>query len=297
MSEIPASLREYADRGPDWAGWLDGLPRLLDELLAEWELTPDGASRHGHTSLVVPVRTGGGRPAVLKLTRPHPEGEHEALALQKWAGRAAVRLLRADPRRWALLLERLSDEDLSQAWDVQACEVVGGLYRALHVPAPPQLALLSQWSARQASLLRELPRDVPVPRRMVEQAASLARSFAADEATDGVLLHTDLHYANVLARDEGEWVAVGPKPLSGDPHYEPAPLLWSLFDGYAGRAREGIRDRFFAVVDAAGLDEERARDWTIVRVVVNAVGELVHHGASDRARVTMLLTIAKAVQG
>ena len=70
---------------------------VVRELLEEWSLTPDGAAMRGHTALVVPVRTTGGRPAVLKICWPHPEAEHEALALQHWHGRGAVQLLRADP--------------------------------------------------------------------------------------------------------------------------------------------------------------------------------------------------------
>ena len=139
-----------------------------------------------------------------------------------------------------------------------------------------------------------------MPHRLVEHARSLARSFAGDPATDGLLIHTDLHFGNVLAADradEQSWLAIDPKPLSGDPHYEVAPMLWNRFDEYAGRMREGIRDRFFAVVDAAGLDEERARDWVIVRMLVNVKGELEENRAPDRDWVTTMLAIAKAVQG
>lgn len=83
---IPPTLRAYADRGPDWAAWLDRLPRLVGELLAEWSLTPDGVATHGNTALVLPVRTEAGRPAVLKVGWPHWEAEHEALALRHWQG-------------------------------------------------------------------------------------------------------------------------------------------------------------------------------------------------------------------
>ena len=48
-----------------------------------------------------------------------------------------MRLLRADPRRQRLLLERLSYVDLSELWDVEACEIVAGFYPRLHKPAPP----------------------------------------------------------------------------------------------------------------------------------------------------------------
>ena len=100
----------------------------------------------------------------------------------------------------------------------------------------------------------------------------------------------------------GEWSAIDPKPLSGDPHYEVAPLLWNRWAELDGRVREGIRDRFFAVVDAAGLDEERARDWVVVRMLDLARQRLEDPPSRGRRTptaelLTMCVTIAKAVQG
>jgi streptomycin 6-kinase len=294
---IPESLLAYAARGPEWVTWLDRLPRLAAELLEEWGLTLDGEGLHGQASLVLPVRTTSGRPAMLKISWPHEEAEHEALALQHWHGSGSVQLLRADPHRWALLLERLHLEDLTGLWDVQACEIVGGLYRQLHVPAPPQLRLLSAKAAEWAGEFADVPRDLPVPHRMIEQARSLARDFASDAGTDGRLIHTDLHYENVLAADRADWLVIDPKPLSGDPHYEVGPMLWNRWSDYAGRVRDGIRDRFFAIVDAAELDEDRARDWVIVRMVVNVVDELTENSDPDADWITACISVAKAVQG
>jgi streptomycin 6-kinase len=299
MSLVPAGLRASADRGPEWATWLERLPGLARELLEDWALTLDGQATHGRTALVVPVRTTGGRPAMLKVGWPHWEAEHEALALQHWHGRGAVPLLRADPHRWALLLDRIGPEDLAEHWDFDACAIVGALYRQLHVPAPPQLRRLSDQARRWVQELGALDRSAPLPHRMVEHARALARDFAEDEACDGTLIHTDLHFENVLAGpggSAGEWLAIDPKPLSGDPHYEIAPMLWNRFDDYAGRERDAIRDRFFALVDAAELDEDRARDWVIVRMLVMIKDELLSNAAPDRAWTSMMLTIAKAVQ-
>lgn len=299
---LPASLLALGDRGPSWAAWLDRLPALLRDLVVEWELVVDGELVHGNTAVVVPVRLRDSSLAVLKVGWPHPEAEHEALALQHWHGRGAVRLLRADPRRWALLLERLEHRDLAEEWDVAACEIVGGLYPDLHVPAPPQLARLSAVAARWADDLGAA--DLPVPRRLVEQARSLARDLAADPATDGVLVHGDLHFHNVLAvpgatavpADGGGWRAIDPKPLSGDPHVEPAPLLWNRWSELAGDVRGGVRRRFHAVVDAGGLDEDRAREWVIVRTLAVAMQEATTNAVPDRDWITALIATAKAVQ-
>ena len=294
MVPLPEAFSAYAARGPDWAGFLDRLPGLVGELLEEWQLTEDGPAMHGYCALVLPVRTAGGRRAAVKVSWPHGVAEHEHLALQHWHGDGAVRLLRADPRRFALLLERLYPEDLGDLWDVEACEVVGGLYRRLHVPAPPQLVTLSSCVTRWCDELAALPRDAPLPRRMLEQAVAIGRTFADDEATDGCLLHTDLHYANVLAADREPWLAIDPKPLSGDPHYEVAPMLWNRWDELLAASRsvrDGIRLRFHTLVDVAGLDERRARDWVVLRMVHNAMWEL-----GDADGVTRCVTVAKSVQ-
>ncbi|WP_245604417.1 aminoglycoside phosphotransferase family protein [Nocardioides aequoreus] len=298
---LPAAVVAMAGRGGAWATWVEGLPRLVGEVVEEWGLVPDGDPRHGRTSLVLPVRDADDRPAVLKLGCPDPDVEHEHLALRDWDGQGAVRLLRADPRRRLLLLERLHDEDLSQRWDEEACEVVAGLYAVLHRPAPPQLSRLSVAARRWSSELAALPRDAPLPRRLVEQAAGLAGDLASDPATDGTLVHGDLHYENVLAADRAPWLAIDPQPRSGDPHYEPAPMLWDRLDeltwpGGLG-VRDGVRHRFHTLVDLGGLDEDRARAWVVVRVVVNALWELQDHPADpDRATLTASISVAKAVQ-
>jgi streptomycin 6-kinase len=293
-----------ARRGPAWASWVDALPRLTAEVLQEWQLVVDGSLMHGFCALVVPVRTAGKRPAVLKVAFPDEESEHEHLALQHWHGSGAVQLLRADPHRRAMLLERLHPEDLTDLWDLEACEIVAGLYPRLHVPAPPQLRSLTSYVGRWAADLDELPRSAPVPRRLVEQASALARDLCADEGSTGVMIHGDLHYENVLAGDREPWLVIDPKPMSGDPHYELAPMLWNRFEelaGCPGGIREGVRRRFHTLVDAAGLDEHRARDWVVVRMVHNALWGIqddpdMRRRASTDAWLTMCVAIAKAVQ-
>ena len=125
----------------------------------------------------------------------------------------------------------------------------------------------------------------------MQQAIAVGRDFLGDAATDGRLIHTDLHFHNVLAADREPWLVIDPKPLSGDPHYEVAPLLWNRWDELEGDVRRGVRARFHAVVDAAGLDEDRARDWVVLRMVVNAMGE-----PGDGDWVTRCVTVAKSVQ-
>jgi streptomycin 6-kinase len=301
---IPPGLETQRRLGPEWAAWLDRLPHLAEELVDDWGLALDGVPTHGFCSLVLPVRTAGGRPAMLKAGLVDDESEHEHLALQRWGGHGAVKLLRADPHRGALLLERLHREDLTDLWDLEACEIVAGLYATIHVPALPQLRTVTSYVERWTDALQQMPRNAPIPRRLVEQATTLARDFISDEASTGVMTHGDLHYENVLAADREPWLVIDPKPMSGDPHYEPAPLLWNRWDELEGDIRGGVRRRFHAVIDAsAGLDEDRARDWVIVRMVLNAHWSVEDARRADRALdadeqawITRCIAIAKAVQ-
>ena len=292
---VPPGWTTYDDPRGRWQPWVAALPRLARDVLEEWELVEDGEQRHGFAGVVLMVSTSEGTSAALKLGFPHSESEHEHLALQHWHGRGAVALLRADPRRSVMLLERLHPTDLTDVWDVEACETVAGLYQHLHVPAPPQLRRLSSSVGEWVGRLADLPRDAPVPHRLVEQAVSLGRAFATDDATDGTMVHTDLHYENVLAADREPWLAIDPKPLSGDPHYEVAPLLWNRWEELEGDYRDGVRRRFHAVVDAAGLDEDRARDWVVVRMLTNVLLALEER-EPDADWITRCVTLAKAVQ-
>ena len=98
---------------------------------------------------------------------------------------------------------------------------------------------------------------------------------------------------------------IDPKPMSGDPHYEPAPMLWNRWHDLVatGDVRGAVRRRFHVLVDAAGLDPDRARDWVIVRMVINAswtVEDAARTGRrlqdADRDWITQCITLAKAVQ-
>jgi streptomycin 6-kinase len=271
-------------------------PPDIHAMVEQWELRPDGPTTHGSGALLLPVRTADGAPAVLKINFPDAESEHAHLVLRRWAGTGAVRLLRADPHHRAVLLERLRPQHLDTLADAEACEVIAELQRRIQVPALPQLRSLTSYVVQWVHEFEALPRSAPIPRRLVEQAVALSRDLVADPACAGVVLHGDLHYGNVLAADREPWLAIAPRPLNGDPHFELAPMLWHRWDDFAGHIREGVRDRFYTLVDAAALDEQRARAWAVVRVIHEATRALRTGSQSDASTLTKFVTLAKALQ-
>ena len=308
---IPDSFRSMiAGRPADAVGavtgdaWLAALPALVDERLSAWDLAVDGAARHGECALALPVRRAEGAAAVLKLTWPHAEAVHEHLALRAWDGRGAVRLLAAHPADGVLLLERLDpDRDLHALSIIDACEQIGALMRRLDRPAPARIDVLDDQVPRWRG---KLARQVDgVPRRLVQQAAAhLTDLMADDDLGDGVtgrdrLVHTDLHYANVLAplpgSGRGDWLAIDPKPLSAEWAFAVAPAIWNRAEE-AARAHSlavHVRLRADLIADAAGLDEDRVRMWTFVRLILNAV-DAADVGSSAGEFRGRMIALAKA---
>lgn len=281
---VPETFRRaVAGRPPDRPGdpsgdaWLDRLPQLIRDRLDAWDLAVEGPAWHGVCALVLPVVRADGERAALKLTWPHREAATEHLALRLWNGDGAVRLLAAEPAQFALLLERLDgDRDLERVGILEACEELGALFGRLDRPATPQIPSLADEVPRWRDLLyRPVPR---VPRRLLQQARShlddLAPGLAG--AAGGRLVHSDLHFMNALAPldpTRGSWLAIDPKTVAGEWAYAVAPAIWNREDltARAHSASAHVRLRADLITDAAGLDEDRVRMWTFLRLVLNAV--------------------------
>lgn len=282
--------RYPADGGPSGSTWVETVPRLIDEALTRWDLVLDGPARTGWTAVVVPVRRDARRYA-LKVTWPHPEGRVEHLALGAWNGDGAVRLIAALPSQGLLLLERLdAEQDLTAVWAEEACAIVGGLLSRLHVPAPPRVPRIAAYLAPH---LERMARRPTVPRRVVSRTQGLVRDLLTGDVPE-VLLHTDLHYENVLRSPDGRWLAIDPKPLAGHPGFEVWPLLRNRVDemGTGSALRWSVRNRLAIVAEAMGADEEEVRAWTLLRAGL----ELSWASATEGAEaLTTCVAIGKAL--
>lgn len=296
---------DRADR-VDGETWLRSVPRLVDEALGRWHLAldPTAPLRWGFTALVVPVTRPKGDPGVLKVGWPHVESDTEHLALRAWRGRGAVELLAADPASGTLLLERLdADRDLTTGSMLDASEALGELLARLDRPAPPWAPRLSRQLSGVATKLAAAASDPSTahrfPRRMLQQAASLAADLLLEEDLDARLVHSDLHHANVLRRPRpGEWVAIDPKAVAGDPHWAVAPALWNRWaDALAAPdLRTHLTFRLELICGAADLDPDRARAMTIVRVADNALWSIQHARDEVADEITRSVAIIKAMQ-
>ena len=174
----------------------------------------------------MPVRRGVQR-LVLKVTWPHPEGTHEALALRTWAGDGAVRLVAALPSDGLLLLERLDpDQDLKAMWVDEACEVIGELLGRLQVPAPPQVARLGPYLAPH---LERMARRPAVPRRVTQRTVGLARGCWPTTVRTGCCTPTSTS-RTCCAAGTGPTSRSTPSRLAGHPGFDVFPVLHNRVD-------------------------------------------------------------------
>jgi streptomycin 6-kinase len=241
------------------------LAAVVELACERWELTlSDGAPRGNWSTILAVSRLG--VPCVLKIAGPEHDAIDEALALEAWNGNGAVRLLEADREHGALLLERLDpDRTLRTAELATAAEVAGSLIRELAVPAPAGLPLLADIAAQKPGILRRRQGALgePVPGRWIDIACGLARDLATDPGSQ--LVHGDLHYDNILAGSRRPWLAIDPKPVTGNPERSVAELMWDRIDD-ATQPHE-VHALFAALTRTGMLYPDRARAWTIVQAV------------------------------
>ncbi|MDX6362143.1 MAG: streptomycin 6-kinase [Streptomyces sp.] len=248
--------------------WDAGLLERGAEFLRRWGLRQEGEPMSGRASVVLPVVRGDGTRAALKLQDLDDETAGEALALRTWDGDGVVRLLDDDPATGTLLLERL-DENRPLAAVPDVLEATGILAELLarltSVPAPAGLRHLGDLAADMAGrvpgALAALSEESD--RRLLRDCAAAVREVAGEPGDR--LLHWDLHFENVLAADREPWLVIDPKPLAGDPCFDLLPALWNRFDD--GQ----LLRRFDLLTEVLGLDRDRARAWTLGRVLENSL--------------------------
>lgn len=229
----------------------DNLAAIAEEVAAEWGVEVGERFASGH-SFTVAV----GTDAILKIVRPDiTEYDHEPAALALWGGDHAVRLLRRDVKRRALLLARaIPGYDLSALPEDKAIAVAIEVGHALWRPVPAGspfrnvVDLSRVWLADVAELDPGLVRvalgvldgiEIPTPR----------------------LIHGDLHHHNILRHGNG-WAAIDPQPAVGEPEYDVATFLWNPVGTMPSPKRTS---RWLSAFAAAGLDLDRMRAWAIVR--------------------------------
>ena len=262
--------------GPPAQAWLARLPATIAECARHWSLALGAPFAPLSNNWVAPARDASGRQVVLKIGFPARELWNEADALALAGGEGLVRLLDVDRGRGALLLERLEpgtplstieDDEIATA---VAADVMLRLWRP--VPAVHNFPSVADWAAGFGRLRRRFAGGTgPLPEDLVAHAESLATELLAS-AAPSVVLHGDLHFDNILAARDGEWLAIDPKGIVGEPAFEPYALLHNPMPGLlAWPDPAGVLDRRLDLLSQRlGIERARLRAWGVVGAVLSA---------------------------
>jgi streptomycin 6-kinase len=237
---------------------LDLLRATAEEVAAEWGVTLGEPFAMGRYSFVAPA---GG--AVLKVTPASDyDADHEAAALEQWDGCGAVRLLRRDDARRALLEERATPgTDIASLPEDEATAIAieVGLQlwsAAASPPLRPVAEMVDRWFDEA-----ERNRSSGVP--LIRLARELLDGL---EVGDASVVHGDFHHHNIVSHGSRH-VAIDPKPYRGDREFDVPTFLWNPIDMATGHGSLPL-ERTLRRLDAfaeAGLDPWKMRAWTAIR--------------------------------
>jgi streptomycin 6-kinase len=262
---IPERLSASCRENPDASDWLTRLPAIVRALGERWSFGVGSPVDNDETSCawVAPATRADGSTAILKVSLPHFEAEHEIAGLRFWDGDPTVRLLDADEDLGAMLLERCEPGTHLRALrsEVEQDAVIASalvrLWRHPQNPHPfrPLSVMIDRW--REETLAQSAHwRDAGLVRHGLDVLRELSRP-----AFDDVLLATDLHAGNVLCAQREEWLVIDPKPFVGDRAYDATQHLLNCPERLASHPIETVQ-RFASLL---GVSAERVQLWLFAR--------------------------------
>lgn len=291
---LPEIVLQKADRDGDGGrAWASALPGVLRELSERWALVLGEALPGASESHVVRARNAEGGDVVLKVCVPSDDFAARAAVLHLADGDGAVRLLRVDHQRQAMLLEALGPDLAAEGRDpLTALTVVGRLLRrSWRMPPPGPLGPPTGKAASLGVLVSDLAAALPgaAPAGVVEAALQCARrrSDAFDPASSR-LLHGDAAPANVLrvlvprpGAPDG-YVLCDPQPFVGDPAYDlgVAARDWVAPLRVAADPAAALRIWCSALADGAGAGADEVWEWAFLERVSTGLCAS-RYGASD----------------
>lgn len=265
----PLARARVASLGDAGAAWLEGLPAVLAELAAAWQLTLGRPIAGGSASYVVGARTARQDDVVLKVAIRGDGLAEQVEVLQRAGGRGYVRLLAVDLSRHALLLERLgpSLDQSRRTPEDQLARLADTLALAWQDPlGRPPLAK----AAGLAQLISEAwPRlGHPCSERVVAQALAYAEDLREIDEGELVVVHGDPHPGNALAasRPRGEAEAgycfVDPDGFVAERAYDLGVALRDWSRRLSGDDARAVAEGYCRLLaDRSGVSQERIWKW------------------------------------
>lgn len=277
MFDLPATRVRYIQEqfGDEGRRWLGALPGQLETLSRRWDVKPVASMDAGLLlNFIFEVRSAG-VPAVLKIGYPHPEQQTEITVLEAWRSAAqvsCVRLLRADRKAGAVLLERVGEGRQFRGTGAPV-DQLKTLFETVPLPAAgqPDLPTFDDWLHRAQHSLSAAGQSFS----HLDRAVELYGAMPGATSEDRWLLHGDLHHENILAGEAG-WTAIDPKGVLGPRVMEYGRFLHNFLADETGdqasiedvlRQRAGLLAGEFTADEllvAGYIDLSLSLSWTLI---------------------------------
>ncbi len=276
VENLPVKFRQnisglYGAKGDQW---LADLPVTMAEIAGKWSLEIGKVYSNLSFNFVAQCVDETGEKYVLKVGVPEEDSSilFEKRTLKAFHGKGAVKVIKFDKARCAMLLERAIDgktlsevcgEDYVRAVEI-AIEVMLKLPR--NSPDKSKFINLETWidGLNKAVKTGFAPHKVA---RAKQFFAELVEPFEKK-----ILLHGDFHFDNIISAQREPFLVIDPKGVVGEIGYEIAVFLNDLAGWTAQLAnRKQILD--FAVErfsKAFGVRSRELRKWAFAFAVLSA---------------------------
>lgn len=285
------------------AQWLDELPGLIRRLTYDWDIELGSTFEGATEAYAAEVMLSSGEPAVLKIpVRANPAALNNELTVLRLAGgNGCVRLLKADPERGAMLLERLGPSLYDLGLPIEQrhailCDLAARMWR----PAPE--CGLPAGDEKAHALAATIPKqweqlDRPCSEATIDHAIRCAESRAAAHDDERArLVHGDLQQWNALRSADGAqrsadgFALVDPDGLLAEPELD---LGVIMREDPVELIQGDPHDRSRWLATRTGLDETAIWEWGVVERVstgllarsigLQPVGDQMLHAADQIA--------------
>lgn len=261
--------------------WLSELPEIVREIEENWAIKVGEPFENLSYHFVAPCKSKSGE-AVLKIGFPEDDSLvfNEAETLKLYDGRGAVKFLKLDEKRLALLSERLRPgKTLAEFFRGREDDCVKIAIENLQkivrkTSEKHQFVSLDDWFAGlEKAENTAFPADKLKRARKFYEELSRAETF---------LIHGDFHHENILTATREPFLVIDPKGVVGQIGYEISVFLnnhvWILKTDE--NLHEKARKAVFQFSEAFQIAPDVLKKWAYAQAVLSAWWTFEENGAN-----------------
>ncbi len=253
----------YGEKGK---AWLEDLPNQVNRLAKQYQLSDLKPVENLSYNYVLRGFKQNS-PIVLKMGLDEAGLAREENALNAFSKHGAVKVLACE-RGMLLLQQALPGQSLTSYFPKQdldsvriACKVITQLHQA-PIPSNHTFPHIKDW-------LETLDKNWDIPSHYLIQARK-TRKKLLKQKQPSVLLHGDLHHANILNDTQQGWLIIDPKGVMGPSVCE----IWAFMHNPEKISKEMLVNRINLFSERLKIPKQDILSWCYVQSVLSWVWDL-----------------------